>query len=67
MKSVQTCADGERYKIDLPARRPRGRPPLADKRSPRGGFNGAEWAKVKEAAKAEGMTASAWVRARCGL
>ena len=44
-----------------------GRPRIDDKRSPRGGFNDAEWAKVKAAAKADGMTASAWVRARCGL
>ena len=44
-----------------------GRPRIDDKRSPRGGFNDAEWAKVKALAKAEGMTASAWVRARCGL
>ena len=49
------------------ATRPRGRPPLADKRKPRGGFNDAEWAEVKRKAKDEGMTASAWVRARCGL
>lgn len=48
-------------------RRPRGRPPLADKRKPRGGFNDAEWAEVKAKAKAEGVTASAWVRERCGL
>ena len=48
-------------------RRPAGRPRIDDKRSPRGGFNDAEWAKVKAAAKADGMTASAWVRARCGL
>ena len=49
------------------ARRGPGRPRLDDKRSPRGGFNDAEWAKVKAKAKADGMTASAWVRARCGL
>jgi hypothetical protein len=49
-----------------PTRGP-GRPRLDDKRSPRGGFNDAEWSEVKRKAKAEGMTASAWVRARCGL
>ena len=51
---------------NAPTRGP-GRPRIDDKRSPRGGFNDAEWAKVKALAKAEGMTASAWVRARCGL
>lgn len=29
------------------AKRPRGRPPLDDKRRPRGGFNDAEWREVK--------------------
>lgn len=47
--------------------RPRGRPRLDDKRKPRGGFNDAEWAEVKAKAKAEGMTASAYLRALCGL
>jgi hypothetical protein len=47
--------------------RPRGRPPLDDKRKPRGGFNDAEWAKVKASAAADGMTASAWIRMRAGL
>lgn len=45
----------------------RGRPPLDDRRRKRGGFNDAEWARVAVAAKADGMTAAAWVRRRCGL
>jgi len=48
-------------------KRPRGRPLLEDKRKPRGGFNDAEWAKVKASAAAAGMTAAAWVRMRCGV
>jgi hypothetical protein len=48
-------------------RRPRGRPPLADKRKPRGGFNDAEWAEVKRDAASRGLTASAYLRALCGL
>jgi hypothetical protein len=47
--------------------RPRGRPPLEDKRKPRGGFNDVEWAKVKRAAAARGQTASAYLRYLCGL
>ena len=46
------------------AKRPRGRPPLDDKRKPRGGFNNAEWAEVKRRASEAGMTAAAWVRMR---
>ncbi len=42
-----------------------GRPRLEDKRKPRGGFSDAEWSRVKAKAKAEGLTAAAWVRARC--
>ena len=49
------------------ARRGRGRPPLEDKRKPRGGFNDVEWAKVKRAAAARGQTASAYLRYLCGL
>jgi len=46
----------------------RGRPPVEDKRKPRGlKFNAAEWSRVKAAADAEGMTAAAWVRMRCGV
>ena len=44
--------------------RPRGRPPVEDKRKPRGGFNNAEWAEVKLRASEAGMTAAAWVRMR---
>ena len=47
--------------------RGRGRPPLDDKRKPRGGFNDAEWAEVKAKAEAAGMTASAWLRMRAGV
>ena len=45
-------------------KRPRGRPPVEDKRKPRGGFNDAEWAEVKRRASEAGMTAAAWVRMR---
>ena len=48
-------------------RRPRGRPPVADKRKPRVKMNGAEWAEVQRKAEAAGMTAAAWVRMRCGV
>ena len=44
-----------------------GRPPVEDKRKPRGGFSDAEWAEVKRQAREAGMTASAWLRSRCGL
>ena len=47
--------------------RGRGRPPLDDKRRPRGGFNDEEWAEVKRKAEAAGMSAAAWVRLRCGV
>ncbi len=40
----------------------RGRPRLDDKRKPRGGFNDAEWEKVKALAAAAGMTAAAYLR-----
>ena len=45
-------------------KRPRGRPPVEDKRKPRGGFNDAELAEVKRRASEAGMTAAAWVRMR---
>jgi len=51
----------------LPPSRPRGRPPVADKRKPRVKMNGAEWAEVQRKAEAAGMTAAAWVRMRCGV
>ena len=73
-KYTMVLPDGERIAVGPAAfvaygeaKRPRGRPHLDDKRSPRGGFNDAEWAKVKAKAEAEGITAAAWVRARCGL
>ena len=47
--------------------RPRGRPPVADKRLPRVKMNGAEWGEVQRKAEAAGMTAAAWVRMRCGV
>ncbi len=50
-----------------PAKRPRGRPPVADKRLPRVKMNGAEWSEVQRKAEAAGMTAAAWVRMRCGV
>jgi len=52
--------------VHWPQRR-RGRPALADKRKPRGGFSDAEWAKVKRQAREAGETAAAWMRKRCGL
>jgi len=48
-------------------KRGRGRPPLDDKRKPRGGFNDAEWLEVKAMAADAGMTAAAWLRMRAGL
>jgi hypothetical protein len=48
-------------------KRGRGRPPLDDKRKPRGGFNDAEWREVKAMAADAGMTAAAWLRMRAGL
>ena len=50
-----------------PPKRGRGRPPLDDKRKPRGGFNDAEWREVKAMAADAGMTAAAWLRMRAGL
>lgn len=53
--------------------RPRGRPPVADKRKPRGGFNDAEWAEVKVQAAEWGVcptcrgTVPPDVRSCCGV
>ena len=60
------CAEPAGEPVDDAYRRGPGRPRLEDKRKPRGGFSDAEWARVKAQAKAEGLTAAAWVRARCG-
>lgn len=45
----------------------RGRPPVADKRTHRVKMNDAEWAHCVAQAEADGVSAAAWVRARCGL
>lgn len=49
-------------------KRGRGRPPVEDRRKPRGGFSDAEWAHcVSEAKKAGAKSTASWVRERCGL
>ncbi len=52
-----------------PLQRKPGRPPIHDddKRREQRIFSRNEWAHVKAQATQEGMTAAAWVRARCGL
>ena len=65
---VLTCPKCGGAGEPLPQGRPRGRPPVDDKRTRRVGMNADEWARVQEMACAAGYTStSKWVRERLGL
>jgi len=49
-------------------KRPRGRPPVGDKRTRRVGMSDAEWRRAQELARAAGYTStSRWVRKMLGV